>query len=642
MHGQPLSPSPGWIESDPPPKRGTAQPEEERYAHRAHGEHSVSYLVLARKWRPQTFEDVVGQEHVTKTLHNAILQDRVAHAYLFTGVRGVGKTTVARIFAKVLNCRGSGRKPCDACVSCREIMAGNSADVFEIDGASNTSVDDVRALKENIKYLPSHGAYKIYIIDEVHMLSNSAFNALLKTLEEPPKHVVFIFATTEPHKIPDTVPSRCQRFDFKRVPTPKIVARLEKILAAEGIAIERDGIEAIARAAEGSLRDALSILDQIIAWGAGQDPGAERLTISGDAVRAFLGEVDRQILLDLVCAILDRAPGTALQIIGRAHEAGYDFKQFSAHLVSWIRNLTVIRLVEAPRALVELDEETIRRLEERVAGVSLPTLEQMFALALAGDEQVQRSEHPRIVLEMTVVRLATLEDLVPIREILGYVRQLEQRIASPRGATGEGTPPPQPSKPALTVVPGGRAPERGGNAPDRQAAHEAPPSPPRAEGMELIERIATVAEKRRFGRLAAFLEHALIRKLEEGAIHLTCPPEYTAQLKIAWDEETAATFERIYEEAFGRKIRAKFAPPPRQNEGGGTSAPPPPKRRRPSGQRTGLHAQPQQSPPMRSRISSAPAERSQTPARERRKIDATPEGTGREEPAPPPRPAPAP
>ncbi|RMD96560.1 MAG: DNA polymerase III subunit gamma/tau, partial [Deltaproteobacteria bacterium] len=594
----------------------------------------MSYLVLARKWRPQTFEDVVGQEHVTQTLRNAILQDRVAHAYLFTGVRGVGKTTVARIFAKVLNCRGPGRKPCDACVSCREIMTGNSADVFEIDGASNTSVDDVRALKENIKYLPSHGAYKIYIIDEVHMLSNSAFNALLKTLEEPPKHVVFIFATTEPHKIPDTVPSRCQRFDFKRVPTPKIVAQIEKILSAEGITIERDGIEAIARAAEGSLRDALSILDQIIAWGAGQDPDAERLAISGDAVRTFLGEVDRQILLDLVCAILDRAPGTALQIIGRAHEAGYDFRQFSTHLVSWIRNLTVIRLVEEPRALVELDEETIGQLKRRLADVSLPTLEQMFALALAGDEQVQRSEHPRIILEMTVVRLATLEDLVPIREILGYVRQLEQRIGSLGGAEAEGTRPPQPSKPALTVVPGGRASARGGNPPDRHTAHEATPPPPRVEGMELIERIATVAEKRRFGRLATFLEHALIRKLEEGTILLTCPPEYTAQSKIAWDEETAATFERIYEEAFGRKIRAKFVPPPRHGEGGERSTPLPSKRRGPPMQRSGHSSEALRSSPMRSRISSTPAQRPTPSPEANRKIEVESEVTDRA-PSPP-------
>ena len=227
----------------------------------------MAYEVLARKWRPQQFDDVVGQEHVTQTLKNAITSERVAHAYLFVGPRGVGKTSTARIFAKALNCeKGPTATPCDKCDSCREITAGNSLDVLEIDAASNTGVDNVRDLRENVRYAPARGPFKIYIIDEVHMLSVAAFNALLKTLEEPPAHVKFIFATTEPQKVPATILSRCQRFDLRRISMSDIVERLSEIAEAEKIEIDEDALLAIARGAEGGLRDAESALDQFIAF----------------------------------------------------------------------------------------------------------------------------------------------------------------------------------------------------------------------------------------------------------------------------------------------------------------------------------------------------------------------------------------
>ena len=227
----------------------------------------MSYLVLARKWRPQTFADLVGQEHVSRTLANAIQAGRVHHAFLFTGARGVGKTSAARIFAKALNCEtGPTATPCNVCPSCKEITAGQSVDVFEIDGASNTGVDDVRELRENIRYLPSRSRFKIIIIDEVHMLSINAFNALLKTLEEPPDHAKFIFATTEPHKIPVTILSRCQRFDFRKIALPRVTARLREIVDAEGIRISDRALGLVARRGEGSMRDSLSTLDQVIAF----------------------------------------------------------------------------------------------------------------------------------------------------------------------------------------------------------------------------------------------------------------------------------------------------------------------------------------------------------------------------------------
>src|SRR5262245_13187627 len=227
----------------------------------------MAYLVSARRWRPQTFEDLIGQEHVARTLGNAIRSDRVAHAFLFTGVRGVGKTTAARILAKALNCeRGPTPTPCNVCVNCLEITAGNAVDVLEIDGASNTGVDDVREIIDNVRYQPAKSRFKIYIIDEVHMLSTSAFNALLKTLEEPPPHVKFIFATTDPHKVPHTIHSRCQRYDFKRIPLRLIVERLAHIVRSDGIEVSERALFLVAREAEGSMRDAQSMLDQVIAF----------------------------------------------------------------------------------------------------------------------------------------------------------------------------------------------------------------------------------------------------------------------------------------------------------------------------------------------------------------------------------------
>jgi len=258
----------------------------------------MSYLVLARKWRPQLFEEVIGQRHVTQTLQNAISQQRVAHAFLFTGARGVGKTSSARILAKALNCeKGLRTNPCNECASCQEITHGTSMDVIEIDGASNRGIDEIRELRENVRYTPAKSRYKVYIIDEVHMLTKEAFNALLKTLEEPPPHIVFIFATTEPHKIPATILSRCQRYDFKRIPFREVVESLKWIVEKEGIQISQRGLLSIAQGSEGSLRDAQSLLDQVIAYS-----GRE---IRDEDVVEVLGLIDRRVLSDSRFITLD-------------------------------------------------------------------------------------------------------------------------------------------------------------------------------------------------------------------------------------------------------------------------------------------------------------------------------------------------
>jgi DNA polymerase-3 subunit gamma/tau len=293
----------------------------------------MSYLVLARKWRPQTFAQIIGQPHVSQTLQNAIQARRVAHAYLFTGARGVGKTSVARILAKALNCEhGLSAQPCNDCSNCREITQGNAVDVQEIDGASNTGVDNIRELRETIRYRPAKSRHKIYIIDEVHMLSTAAFNALLKTLEEPPEHIVFIFATTEPHKIPATILSRCQRFDFRRIATSQIVAHLETIAREERLQLPEPVLYSIAREAEGSMRDAQSLLEQVLAFSVDGRVDTEVLDL--------LGVIDRHSVQRVGRAILQGEAGTCLEVVADLYRRGIDIKRFCQQLCEHFRNLT--------------------------------------------------------------------------------------------------------------------------------------------------------------------------------------------------------------------------------------------------------------------------------------------------------------
>ena len=381
----------------------------------------MSYLVLARKWRPQTFEDVVGQEHVTRTLQNAIKSGRVAHAYLFTGARGVGKTSAARILAKALNCiDGPTPLPCNTCESCKEITAGASMDVFEIDGASNTGVDDIRELRENIKFPPIKGRYRIYIIDEVHMLSTSAFNALLKTLEEPPPHVVFVFATTEVQKIPITILSRCQEFDFKRIPAIVIQERLKAIAASEGINISDRGLHIIAREADGGMRDAQSILDQVISF-AGED-------VSDDDIAKILGVVDRQVLKDVAQSIIERNPGGCVKVVERVYDHGYDIRVFCRNLLEYLRNLTVLKIIKDAGRLIDLPESEIEELKRLSDGFTQDELQQLFAILTKGEDELKRTSSPRLSLEMTLMKMSALRPLSPISDLIDKVTLLESKI----------------------------------------------------------------------------------------------------------------------------------------------------------------------------------------------------------------------
>jgi DNA polymerase-3 subunit gamma/tau len=389
-----------------------------------------NYLVIARKWRPQVFEELVGQEHVTRTLQNAIASNRLAHAFLFAGPRGVGKTSAARILAKAVNCiEGTTQTPCNQCVSCKEIAESNSIDVLEIDGASNTGVDNVRELRENVRYLPSKSRYKIYIIDEVHMLSTSAFNALLKTLEEPPPHVLFIFATTEPYKIPLTIISRCQRFDFKRIPLAMIFGRLREITAAEGVKIDDDTLMLICREAEGSMRDAQSLLDQVISYG-----GAE---VKKEDVLTVLGIADRKVLFDLSAAIFRQDARRCLSLVDELHKLGYDLGQFCKEFLNHVRNLLVVKLEGGQSPALSLPEHEVKDLMDQAGGTSFEDLHRLFQILLRGEELMVRTPFPKVILEMTVVEMARLASLLPVEEVLSRVERLEQTL-SQRGLGAQG------------------------------------------------------------------------------------------------------------------------------------------------------------------------------------------------------------
>lgn len=359
----------------------------------------MAYTVFALKWRPQDFESIVGQDHIVGTLKNAIQKNRLAHAYLFTGPRGVGKTSTARILAKALNCKeGPTAKPCQKCPSCLGINQGNSLDVIEIDGASNRGIDEIRALRENVKFSPVQGRYKIYIIDEVHQITPDGFNALLKTLEEPPEFVKFIFATTHPQKVMPTIISRCQRLDFRRIPVIEIISQLEKIIRQENVTVDKDVLFAVAKSSDGSLRDAESVLDQLVSF----SRGAVSLK---DAI-CVLGMVEQDVLFDIADSIIQKDPQGALALFNGIIDDGKDPSVFLSNLIEHFRNLMVAKVSKADTKLVDLPQEVCDRLFKQSQSLALEEIFSAFNILVAAQEMARRLDSQRIPLEISLVRLA--------------------------------------------------------------------------------------------------------------------------------------------------------------------------------------------------------------------------------------------
>jgi len=405
----------------------------------------MSYQVLARRLRPQRFDDIVGQEHVTKTLRAAIAAGRVAHAFLFCGPRGVGKTTTARILAKALDCeKGPTPDPCNECSTCREIADGIAFDVLEIDGASHTQVDKMRDLMETVAHRPMKSRFKIYIIDEVHMLSQHSFNALLKTLEEPPGHVKFIFATTDPQKVLPTVVSRCQRYDLRRIALDELVAHLEHTAKAEKKAITPAALALLAREADGSLRDAQSLLEQVFATGAS--------TIDDAVLREVIGGADRQLVVAVADAVLEGDAGATMRALRSLHSHGYDARRFCRDLLEHFRHLAIVRATGDRTILAGLPEAEVEVLTAQAQKRSSDDLQRAFRLLLDADEAIAvpaRTIDPQLVLEMAVLRVATLTPLVPLDELTQRLEALTRggggapASSASGGTTGRASTPPR-------------------------------------------------------------------------------------------------------------------------------------------------------------------------------------------------------
>ncbi len=511
----------------------------------------MSYLVLARKWRPQSFEDLVGQEHVSQTLANSIQSGRVHHAFLFTGARGVGKTSAARIFAKALNCEtGITSQPCNECPSCVEITAGQGLDVFEIDGASNTGVDDIRELRENIRYLPSRSRYKIFIIDEVHMLSINAFNALLKTLEEPPGHAKFIFATTEPHKIPVTILSRCQRFDFRKIPLPKVTARLREIVDAEQIRISDRSLALVARRGEGSMRDSLSTMDQVIAF-CGE-------AVADDDVQGLLGMVDRRLLLDSLEAVLERDSRRALEVVRRIDDMGHSFRQFGLELVELFRSVILCKVVEAPAEMLDVTAEELAELQRLAQGAVLEDLQRHLTLLMRTEAELVNSSYPRLTMEMTLVRMTNLPPARDVATLVKKLEALEKRLAGTAGAPSPPPPPsfspePPPVPPSQAAPPAPERPEGNVGASPKKAEAPAPKAVRGTGWQGLVE---TVRAQR--PSIASVLEHGSLLCQELPVVEIGFASG-SFNLERMKDSETQQALEEIAATFFGQKVTIKVS-----------------------------------------------------------------------------------
>ena len=550
----------------------------------------MDYQVSARKYRPGTFDDVIGQPHVVQTLVNSIATKRIAQAYLFSGTRGVGKTTVARILAKALNCeRGQTGTPCGTCSNCLEIAQGTSVDVMEIDGASNTSVDDVREIRENVKFAAFRGKYRVYIIDEVHMLSNSAFNALLKTLEEPPPHVVFIFATTEVHKIPATILSRCQHYNFRRIARAEIVERLRHVVNQDQIVLEERSLMALARASEGSMRDGLSLLDQAVAFGG--------KTIVHTDLEALLGAVPQELVRAMIQAITAQESAGALRVLAQLLDQGHDLRAYCAEVVEYLRNMLVVSVVPSPQeqqGLIEAAAEDLAQMETDARSFTPEQLQDLFAIFTQAEDSLRLSAHPRFVLETAAVRATRLlrraegkpAQVVPPAQTArptqpapartgppaAPTRSADPTPSSPPPRTSQSTAPlptaPMPSKPSVvenTTPPRPPSPNPPYVPPSAIASQAKAPMPatlpPTDDGRPAVslnweqvqEEVANVSS-----RIAAFLERGRFVGIDGHVVTIGFAKQATGARGMIENSDNMAVLTSICERLSGQTVRVRI------------------------------------------------------------------------------------
>ena len=507
----------------------------------------MSYLVLARKYRPQAFDEVVEQAHITRTLTNAIASGRVAHAILFSGPRGTGKTTVAQILAKAMNCaKGPTPQPCNACISCNEITDGHAVDVFEIDGASNNSVDQVRELRENIKYMPAHSPHKIYIIDEVHMLSTAAFNALLKTLEEPPAHIMFMFATTEPHKIPITILSRCQRYDFRRIGLDSISSHMEFLCRQEGFEVDAESLSLIAREAGGSMRDALSLLDQLMT--------CTRGLVSHEQVLDILGVIDRKIIFDLAGSILNGDIIAVLDLLDDVYDRGIDIKKLYADLLEHFRNLLIAAMGDKIDKLVDLPAGEIEHLINQAKSSSAATLNQIFDMLFKADALIRMSSQPKLALEMTLIRLLQSKPTLPIDVLIDKLDALRQEV-SPAGESRQRDDAehsmPEPELPDEPVEPTRRSVDSRPAAPGSP-----PPVDTQGDADQSWQQVCNIISQKN-PSLAANLLKCELKNHEGGTLEIESPDNGFTQNMIK-REKNMAVLQQVCTQVFGKKHQIRL------------------------------------------------------------------------------------
>ncbi len=519
----------------------------------------MEYLIYARKFRPQTFREIVGQETITTTLTNAIRQERVPQSFLFSGPRGVGKTSTARILAKALNCaKGPTTEPCGKCLSCKEIEQGNSMDVLEIDGASNRGIEEIRDLRETVKYKPSAGTYKIYIIDEVHMLTAEAFNALLKTLEEPPAHVKFIFATTESHKVPLTILSRCQRFQFRRIPVPEVVEKLEAIVQKEKLKCSKNALFLIAKATDGALRDAESLLDQLASFSEGK--------IKEEDVLTLLGLASDETYLAVLTAIREKKGAEVFSLVKKLYEEGSDLAQFAKGLFETFRHLLVLRTAPEAEHLLETGKEMVAQLRKQAEGFSQSEL--LLALTVLQNLQAQLRRpvaSPRILVEAAVLKLVYLDGLRSVEDLARQFGKEDKMVQAPPRPQG---PPaekkshdsiPSASKSDGNGVPRNTTISPGGPGPRGEGS--SPAAPRNSVTLNDVEKawpqvIEYVKAKRMSTSL--FLAEAEPVEVDGMTIVLGLPTEFRFHKETLEKESNKQVVDDAFAQVLGVKVRTQF------------------------------------------------------------------------------------